>query len=124
MSTSSKAAMAGLVAEQEMLLPEDFDASAFSDSGLAPIGDVARPGDDETVVLHLADLVPDEQGEVVVFNDTAAPLHVAVEGAVVASGLADPHVTSAGIDVTGMHFSMFDSGLTIYHDPETTLTFG
>ena len=62
--------------------------------------------------LLLSDLVPDERGEIVVFNDAQAPLHIAVDGTVVASGLADPHITAAGIDVTGMHFSMFDSGLT------------
>ena len=111
----NKSAVDGLVAEQDDLLPEGFDAADFGG---------ALAGADDAVVLQLSDLVPDADGEVVVFNDTAAPIHLTADGTVVASGLADPHVTAAGIDVTGMQFSMLDSGLTVYHDPEVNLTFG
>ena len=119
MVAHSKSALAGLVAEQEDLLPDGFDASAFGAPSV--VGD-GLPG--EAFVLQLSDLVPDADGEIVVFNDTEAPIRLAAEGRVVASGMADPHITAAGIDVTGMHFSMLDSGLTVYHDPEVNLTFG
>jgi hypothetical protein len=31
-----------------------------------------------------------------------------------ASGVSDPHVTVAGVDVTGLHFYRFEGGVTIY----------
>ena len=78
----------------------------------------------EAVVLTLSDLVPDEQGEIVLFNDADAPVMIAADLPVIASGLAEPHVTAAGIDVTGMHFSSFETGITVYHDPDIPLTVG
>lgn len=84
--------------------------------------DLLDPG--EAVVLALSDLVPDEHGEVVLFNDAEAPVMIAADLPVIASGLAEPHVTAAGIDVTGMHFSSFETGITVYHDPDIPLTFG
>jgi hypothetical protein len=30
------------------------------------------------------------------------------------AGIADAHVTAAGVDVTGLHFYSFESGLTVY----------
>lgn len=123
MSVPSKSPIAGILAEQEMLLPEGFDASLLAETIGQGDGDLLA-ADDDAVVLQLGDLVPDEQGEIVVFNDIDAPIHLAVADKVVASGTAEPHVTAAGIDVTGMHFSMLDSGVTVYHDPEVNLTFG
>lgn len=82
----------------------------------------ADPGD--ALVLTLSDLVPDEHGEIVLFNDADAPVMITADQAVIASGLAEPHVTAAGIDVTGMHFSSFETGITVYHDPDIPLTFG
>ena len=121
MTPHGKPALMDLVTEQEDLLPDGFDAAVFD----APAFDGDGFGvDGEAVELQLSDLVPDADGEIVVFNDTDAPIRLTAEGKVVASGLADPHVTAAGIDVTGMQFSMLDSGLTVYHDPEVNLTFG
>ncbi len=79
---------------------------------------------EEAVVLSLSDLVPDAQGEVVLFNDADAPVMIAADRPVIASGMAEPHVTAAGIDVTGMHYSSFDTGVTVYHDPDIPLTVG
>ncbi len=119
MAPHGKSALAGLVTEQEALLPEGFDAAAFDAAPLDGFGDAG-----DALVLQLSDLMPDADGEIVVFNDADAPIRLAAEGRVVASGMADPHVTAAGIDVTGMQFSMLDSGLTVYHDPEVDLTVG
>ena len=121
MALHGKSALAGLVGEQEDLLPDGFDASAFGAPSF--VGDDDALGNDP-VVLQLTDLVPDADGEIVVFNDIEAPIRLAAEGRIVASGMADPHVTAAGIDVTGMQFSLLDSGLTVYHDPEVDLTVG
>ena len=79
-------------------------------------------GAEEAVVLSLSDLVPDEQGEVVLFNDADAPVTIAADRPVIATGLAEPHVTAAGIDVTGMQYSSFDTGVTVYHDPDVPFT--
>ena len=83
---------------------------------------VQAAGAGEAVVLSLSDLVPDADGEVVLFNDADAPVMIAADRPVIATGLAEPHVTAAGIDVTGMHYSSFDSGITVYHDPDIPFT--
>ena len=80
--------------------------------------------DEEDMVLTLADLVPDEDGEIVLFADTDTSVKISSESAVIASGLADPHVTAAGVDVTGMAFSTFEGGITVYHNPDHDLTLG
>jgi hypothetical protein len=68
----------------------------------------------ETVLLELADLLPDASGEVVLFADDTLPLNIVTDLPVTDAGIADAHVTAAGVDVTGLHFYSFESGLTVY----------
>jgi hypothetical protein len=69
--------------------------------------------------LALSDLVGDDQGEVVFFNDSdLRRLAVTTEAAVVADGRASSHRTAAGEDVSGFRFLTFDNGLTLYFRPD------
>lgn len=66
--------------------------------------------------LALADLVGDERGEVVLFNDSAfRTLALKAEVGVVANGLAARHVTAGGDNVTGFRFVTFANGVTLYY---------
>ena len=82
-----------------------------------PVGD---PGTDAaTLVLHLADLVPDAGGDIVLYNDSsvrAAVIHTDL--AVVEEGRSGVHVTAAGIDVDGWCFIRFADGLRLYFPAE------
>jgi hypothetical protein len=69
------------------------------------------------VALALADLISDDNGEIVLFNDSGLrSLVLHTDAAVVADGRAPAHVTAAGDDVSGFKFMTFDNGLTLYFE--------
>ncbi|MEM7022478.1 MAG: hypothetical protein AAF637_07760 [Pseudomonadota bacterium] len=68
------------------------------------------------VLLAMSDLIADDQGEIVFFNDSnARRLVVSTNAAVVAEGQSGRHRTSAGEDVSGYRFVAFDSGVKLYY---------
>jgi len=75
---------------------------------------VGDPAVGETVLLELADLLPDASGEVVLFADDDLPVNIVSDQPITEVGIAEAHVTAAGVDVTGLHFYSFESGLTVY----------
>ena len=50
----------------------------------------------------------------IVFEGSVDGLVVLADQPVVASGVAESHVTAAGVDVTGYCFYAFQSGVTLY----------
>lgn len=75
------------------------------------------PADDlsaDSVVLELGDLLPDSSGEVVLFMGEDVSVNILTHETVTGFGIADPHVTASGVDVTGLHFYSFEGGLTVY----------
>lgn len=77
---------------------------------------VAPPGVAAEMELSLSDLISDERGEVVLFNDSEfRTLALRADVGVVAKGLAARHVTAGGEDVTGFHFVTFENGVTLYY---------
>jgi len=87
---------------------------AVGSAEAVPMVPVAGPVDDDSVVLALADLLPDAAGEVVLFADESVPVNLLSREAIVRAGVADSHVTATGVDVTGLHFYSFESGVTVY----------
>ncbi len=77
-------------------------------------GGLENPAVGETVLLELADLLPDALGEVVLFAGDDLPVNIVTDLPVTEVGIAEAHVTAAGVDVTGLHFYSFESGLTVY----------
>lgn len=92
-------------------VPEE---SAAAEVLILDTGALDIPVAGETVLLELADLLPDASGEVVLFADDTLPLNIVTDLPVTDAGIADAHVTAAGVDVTGLHFYSFESGLTVY----------
>lgn len=89
---------------------------ALTDGDRSPGGELEATGAE--VELALDDLVGDDQGEVVVFNDSGfRNLAIRTDRAVVADGYAGAHVTASGSDVSGFRFVRFDNGLTLYFEP-------
>jgi len=68
----------------------------------------------EPVYLELGDLLPDQAGEVVLMGDGDIPFNVHSTVPMTAAGIADAHVTASGLDVTGLHYYSFESGITLY----------
>ncbi len=85
-----------------------FDSAGFDSGGLE------NPVVGETVLLELADLLPDASGEVVLFAGDDLPFNIVTDQPIAEMGIAGAHVTAAGVDVTGLHFYSFESGLTVY----------
>ena len=78
---------------------------------------VAEPGGLAELELALADLISDDNGEIVFFNDSGFhSLAIRTDAAVVANGRTQAHVTAAGDDVSGFKFVRFDNGLTLYFE--------
>ncbi len=67
--------------------------------------------------LALADLVSDDNGEIVFFNDSGfRSLSIETDSAVLSRGQATDHVTAAGENVSGFNYVMFENGLTLYFE--------
>lgn len=93
--------------------------------GQRKLAEIARQPDDaprtdpvaEPTELALADLIGDDNGEIVLFNDSGLrSLALQTDAAVVANGRAQKHVTASGEDVSGFKFLRFDNGLTLYYE--------
>ena len=69
---------------------------------------------EETVFLELEDLLPDASGEIVLFAGEELPVNIVTDEPLTDAGIAEAHVTAAGVDVTGLHFYSFESGITLY----------
>jgi len=68
----------------------------------------------DSVILELGDLLPDSSGEVVLFMGEDVSVNILTREVITGFGIADPHVTASGVDVTGLHFYSFEGGLTVY----------
>ena len=77
-------------------------------------GTTLNQATEETVLLELEDLLPDASGEVVLFAGEELPVNIVTNEPLTDAGIAEAHVTAAGVDVTGLHFYSFESGLTLY----------
>ena len=76
----------------------------------------AIPEDDQILTIRLDDLMQDDNGEVVLFNDSGMrALALATDADIVAEGSSGQHVTASGEDVSGFHYLTFDTGLTLYY---------
>ena len=99
-------------------LPEGYGGAGAEVLILDPVGlenpAVGEPAVGETVLLELTDLLPDALGEVVLFAGDDLPVNIVTDQPVTEAGIAEAHVTAAGVDVTGLHFYSFESGLTVY----------
>ncbi len=72
--------------------------------------------DSEALVLNLEDLLPDMEGEVVLYAEVDVPLSLVAERPLTGSGIVEHHVTAAGVDVDGLYYYSFDNGITLYSD--------
>ena len=68
----------------------------------------------DSVLLELDDLLPDPQGEVVLFTGDDVSVNILTKESITGFGVAEEHVTATGVDVTGLNFYSFESGLTVY----------
>ena len=82
-----------------------------------PVAPLERmPGEEPPLMLALDDLVRDQNGEVVLFNDSGLrALALSCHDVVVEEGEAGRHVTAAGEDVSGFRYLAFANGLRLYY---------
>lgn len=72
--------------------------------------------------LELSELIPDADGAIVLFDDSAVGrLIVRTELPVASRGVASPRRTAAGVEVGGMRYVTLAGGPTLYHDERTEL---
>jgi len=77
---------------------------------------VAEPPDvvDLRVSLTLEELLPDDAGEVVLIAAEDVPIDLLASESMTGAGISPQHVTLGGMEVTGLHYYSFESGLTVY----------
>ena len=105
------------MASDELKAARSLDApfeAVWADHGREP---AIQEGLAAEVRLALADLIGDDNGEIVFFNDSGLrSLTIQTDAVVVDSGRAEAHTTAGGEDVTGFNFVTFDHGLTLYFE--------
>ncbi len=96
--------------------PEASQAAAVGDADILILdpGTTLNQATEETVLLELEDLLPDASGEIVLFAGEELPVNIVTDEPLTDAGIAEAHVTAAGVDVTGLHFYSFESGITLY----------
>ncbi len=96
---------------------EHDDIAALGREMLADPGPIPAVSEaDDLLTLRLGDLMQDDNGEVVLFNDSGLrAMAVATDAHVVSEGASEHHVTAAGEDVSGFRYVTFDNGLTLYY---------
>ena len=78
---------------------------------------------DSVVTLSLHDLLPDANGEIVIFGaDGSLQLSIVSDEKVCASGIADHHLTATGVDVAGLSYYAFEGGMKLYAPSEVAVT--
>ncbi len=76
---------------------------------------------DDDLVLQLADLLPDDAGEIVLFARDE-PLKIESDTPLIETGVVeDSHITASGTEVSGLTYSQFANGMTLYHDNDQIL---
>lgn len=69
------------------------------------------------VTIALEDLISDDNGEIVFFNDSGfRTLSITTQSSVVSNGQANDHSTMGGEDVSGFKYVTFDNGVTLYFE--------
>ncbi len=69
------------------------------------------------IEIALEDLIADDNGEVVLFNDSGfRTLSIRAKALIVDNGQVRNHVTLSGEDVSGFKYVAFDNGLTLYFE--------
>lgn len=121
MANGDSAKMAGAVnsAAGEDLLLDLVDSDAKAELSAEALLDFAAASeDDDSVVLALEDLMPDQSGEIVLLSEDDLAISLISGQTVTGQGIAESHVTAGGVDVTGHHVYHFEGGITLYspHD--------
>lgn len=69
------------------------------------------------VEISLEDLISDDNGEIVFFNDGGfRTLSISTRSSVISDGQADSHSTVGGENVSGFNYVTFDNGMTLYFE--------
>jgi hypothetical protein len=80
-------------------------------------GEIPADGIDVFVVTT-DDLSPDANNEVVVASLDGVPITILATEDIADSGIAGVHVTATGIDVDGLEYVSFSSGLKVFYEPD------
>jgi hypothetical protein len=84
------------------------------------VDDAAIGGDDlDVIVLSVDDLSPDANNEVVVSGVEGLSITILAEQAVADEGISAAHTTVTGIDVVGLEYVSFSSGLKVFYDRDS-----
>ncbi len=70
---------------------------------------------EDALTLSLKELMPDEGGDIVVFNDIGTDISIVTDDPVTAEGIAEGYVTRAGHNVSGFAYCRFAGGITMYY---------
>jgi len=75
------------------------------------------------ITLSFADLLPDQNGEIVIVSTGDSPqLSIVTDLRICDAGIADGHVTVDGVDVAGLAYYTFEGGTKVYYSQDIDLT--
>ncbi|GBD43417.1 hypothetical protein HRbin40_00890 [bacterium HR40] len=100
----------------------ETEAAAAGAAGQSSAGAWEPAEKADRVVLNLSELLCDENGEVVLYNDSGfRRVVLEADARPVAQGMAEPHLTASGEQVAGYAYVAFDNGMTLYYPPDLEL---
>ncbi len=82
---------------------------------ISPSVDPANTLSADTLTLALGDLIPDARNEVVILDGSAQDIALVTHDAIAVHGVAEAHVTVAGLDVSGFAYCTFEGGITVFY---------
>ena len=115
--------LAGLVDDsgEALIVGDDAAALTNEEKEVQDVASMTLDPDLEPMVLTMDDLFPDANGEVVITTEDGLPISLVSESEPTDKGIIDSHVTAAGIDVSGLEFCTFESGLTVYFESDSMI---
>ncbi len=117
---------APLIAEPEVLMmpviPPNDGFETLLSSDLDGVAVDAALFESETMLLELADLLPDSAGDIVLFAGEDLPVNLVTSEKVAAVGIVEEYVTASGVNVAGHTYYSFESGVTVYSAGDLVIT--
>lgn len=100
-------------------MPGYGDGEALS---AQPTPNPISSGADMNVTLQLSDMLPDSNGEIVILSDGAdSHLSIVTEMRLLETGIAEQHLTEAGVEVEGLTYWVFEDGTKVYYSQDVIL---
>jgi hypothetical protein len=99
----------------------DFSSLINAEAGSYP--DISLENSNSLLALRIDDLLPDAGGNIVMCDEAGIKeMTIFSDATIVENGISKTQFTDGGLDVSGMAFYSFDSGVTLYYPSDVHIS--